>query len=68
MAGKWMSEAFSKHKGALRATAKRMGLVKGDQPLTASDLNKLYAKAKSSGNTTLMRRVNLARRGMEAKH
>lgn len=53
---KWMASAV-KHPGALRATAKRAGLVKGDQKLSAAALNKL---AKSS-NPTTRRRANLAK-------
>lgn len=58
--GKWIQKAI-KNPGALRATAKRMGLIKGDEKLSASDLAKLRAHAKKTGNTTLLRRVNLAR-------
>jgi hypothetical protein len=57
---KWMQKAV-KHEGALRATAKRLGLIKGDEKLTAGILSKLMAHAKKADDTTLMRRVNLAR-------
>lgn len=42
MAGKknWISGAI-KHKGSLRATAKRDGMVKGDQKLSRADVDKL---------------------------
>jgi hypothetical protein len=45
MAEKWIQRAIKKP-GALRATAKRMGLIKGDEPLSQSDLQKLAAHAK----------------------
>lgn len=57
---RWIQPAI-KHPGALRRTAKRMGLVKGNEPLSASDLQALQNKAKKTGNTTLLRRVNLAK-------
>ena len=57
---KWIQKAIKKP-GALRATAKRLGLIEGDEPLTSADLAKLEAHAKKTGNTTLHRRVNLAR-------
>jgi hypothetical protein len=59
MARKWIQSAI-KHPGALRATAKRMGLIKGDEPLSQSDLQKLAAHAREAHNTTLLRRVRLA--------
>lgn len=55
MAKNWIKGAI-KHPGALRATAKRMGLVKGDEKLSSSDLTKLAAKG---GKTA--KRANLAR-------
>lgn len=57
---RWIASAIKKP-GALRATAKRMGLVKGDEKLSSSDLAKLRARAKKTGNTKLLRRVNLAK-------
>lgn len=57
---KWIQKAI-KHPGALRATAKRAGLIEGDEKLSLSDLAKLEARAKATGNTKLLRRVNLAR-------
>jgi len=59
MAEKWIQKAI-KNPGALRATAKRMGLIRGDEPLSQSDLQKLAAHAKETHNTTLLRRVRLA--------
>lgn len=53
---KWIKKAI-KHPGALRAKAKRMGLVKGDESLSSSDLNRLS----SSGDTATKRQVALAR-------
>lgn len=43
MAKKFLKQAI-KHPGALRATAKRMGLISGDETLSQSDLDKLKAK------------------------
>lgn len=57
---RWIQSAIEKP-GALRRTAKRMGLIRGNETLSASDLNALEAKAKKTGNTKLLRRVNLAR-------
>ena len=51
MAKKWIQGAIKKP-GALRATAKRAGMVEGKEKLSESDLGRLSAKAK---------RVNLAR-------
>ena len=59
MAEKWIQKAI-KNPGALRATAKRMGLIKGDEPLSQSDLQTLAAHARETNNTTLLRRVRLA--------
>jgi len=51
VAKKWIQGAIKKP-GALRATAKRAGMVEGKEKLSESDLGRLSAKAK---------RVNLAR-------
>lgn len=53
---KWMTTAVKKP-GALRATAKREGLIKGDEKLSAADLNKLA----DSKNPTTRKRANLAK-------
>ena len=45
-----------KHPGALRATAKRMGLINGDETLSGS----VIAKLKKSSNPTTRRRATLA--------
>lgn len=58
--GRWIQKAI-KNPGALRATARRMGLIKGDEKLTQSDLDRLESRARKAGDTTLLRRVNLAR-------
>ncbi len=58
--GNWIKGAI-KHPGALRATAKREGLVKGDQPISLSALGKMKSEASKTGNTTLAKRVNLAK-------
>lgn len=60
MAAKFMQSAV-KHPGALRDTAKRMGLIKGEEKLGAGQLATLSARARKTGNTTLLRRVNLAK-------
>ena len=58
---KFIQKAIKKP-GALRATARRLGLLKGkDDKLSASDLEALERRAKRTGDTTLLRRVNLAR-------
>jgi hypothetical protein len=57
---RWIQRAI-RNPGALRRTAKRMGLIKGDEKLSETDLNKLASRARKTGDTTLMRRVNLAR-------
>lgn len=57
---RWIQSAIQKP-GALRRTAKRMGLIKGNEKLSASDLDTMEAKARKTGNTKLLRRVNLAR-------
>ena len=58
--GDWIQGAVKKP-GALRAVAKKDKLIKGDEKLSASDLNKLGAKAKKSGNSLLAKRVSLAK-------
>lgn len=57
---KWIAGAI-KRPGALRATAKRAGLLKGEEKLSGSDLAKLGRRAERTGNTRLQRQVNLAR-------
>lgn len=54
--GMWIKGAI-KRPGALRATAKRMGMISGEEPLSAADLGRL-AKSKSP---TTRRRAALAR-------
>lgn len=56
MAKKWIQKAI-KHPGALRRSAKRGEITKRG----TLNLGKMAARAKRTGNTTLMRRVNLAR-------
>ena len=53
---RWIAGAI-KHPGALRATAKRRGLISGDEKLSLSDLGKLA----KGGSTTTKRRVALAK-------
>jgi len=57
---RWIQRAI-RNPDALRRTAKRMGLIKGDEKLSETDLNKLASRARKTGDTTLMRKVNLAR-------
>jgi len=57
---KWIQRAIKKP-GALRATAKRLGIIKGDQKLSASALKRLEAHARKTGNKKLLKRVVLAR-------
>lgn len=52
---RWIQDALTGNKGALRKTAKRKGLIKGDEKLSKSDLNKLE---KMGGKTA--RRARLA--------
>jgi len=54
MARKWIAAAI-KHPGALRRTARRKGLIKGEEKLSASDLEKLEAMGGVTG-----RRARLA--------
>jgi hypothetical protein len=57
----WIQGAVKKP-GALRATAKRMKLIKGSkQKLSNKDLSIMAKKAKKTGNTLLAKRVNLAK-------
>jgi hypothetical protein len=60
MAEKWIQKAIKK-KGALRATAKRMGLLKEGETLSQSDLTKMKKKAVAGNNTLLKRRIALAK-------
>lgn len=55
MAEKFIQKAI-KHKGALRATAKRDGLIKGDEKLSKADIGKL----EKSKNPTTRKRAQLA--------
>jgi hypothetical protein len=66
----WMSAALrDSHKGALRAAAKRRGLLKGgDDTLSMRDLAQLETDARKKGDTQLLRRVVMARNMMKAKH
>jgi hypothetical protein len=52
---RWIQDALSGNKGELRKTAKRKGLIKGDEKLSKSDLHKLE---KMGGKTS--RRAHLA--------
>jgi len=58
---KWIAKAI-KRPGALRRRAKRAGLIRGDEPLSRADLDKLELRAKRTHDTRLLREVQLARR------
>ena len=60
MAVKFIQEAL-KAPGALRATAKRLGVLKEGETLSATDLDELEARARKTGNKKLLRRVLFAR-------
>lgn len=67
MAKKFIKSAI-KHPGSLRATAKREGLIQGDETLSGADLDALAAHARKTGDTKTLRRVALARTLMHMKH
>lgn len=52
---KWIAGAIE-HPGSLRRKAKRAGLIKGDEELSAEDI----AKLKKSKNATTAKQANLA--------
>ena len=56
----WISKAIKKP-GALRAKAKKAGLVKKGEKLSAKDLSVMEKKAKKSGNLKTERQINLAK-------
>lgn len=56
MAKKWIQKAI-KHPGALRRSARPGEITKAG----TLNLGKMMARAKRTGNTTMMRRINLAR-------
>jgi len=60
MSDNWIQGAVKKP-GALRATAKKEGLIEGDEKLSGTDLKKLAAQAADTGNKKLAQRVNLAK-------
>lgn len=59
----WMQSVHPK-KGALRATAKRMGLISGGEALTSADLKTLARR----GGPKTRERVGLAKAYREAEH
>ena len=63
MAKKWIKSAIKKP-GALRAQAKRAGLIKGDEKMSEADMNKMA----SHGSSTTKRRVALAKTLRRMKH
>lgn len=56
MAKHWIAKATAKHKGALRAKAKRLGM-RGSGPIPATIMGKL----EHSSNPTTRKQANLAR-------
>lgn len=66
MAEKFIQRAIKKP-GALRATAKRMGLIKGDERLTAHDVQFLINVGRKRKNMKLLRRALLARTLMKMR-
>src|SRR3990167_10916365 len=64
---KWIAGAV-KHKGALRAAAKRRGLLDDDDDtLSKKDLFSMESSAKKSGDVKLLKRVRLARTLMQMR-
>lgn len=66
---KWIQKAINpKKRGALRADAKRLGLIKGDEPLSMSDLKKLEAEGgKVAQRARLAMRLRQFKDGGEVK-
>jgi len=60
---KWMQKAFSNAHGQLRATAKRKGLIKGDEPLSLSDVNALIRE----GGPLTRKRAQLVKNAMKRR-
>lgn len=60
---KYWIQGATKKKGALRAEAKRMGLIRGDEKLTMEDLKKLEAKG---GKTAQRARLAMTLQKMRA--
>lgn len=56
----WIAKAITKP-GALRATAKRPGFLKGDGPLTKAVLDRLEAHGRAKGDKKLLKSVAFAR-------
>lgn len=64
---KWIAGAI-KRPGSLREAAARRGLIKGEEKMTQRDLFSMGKSAKKSGDTTMMRRVNLAKTLAKLRH
>jgi len=62
----WIQKAVKKP-GGLRRSAKRLGIIKGDEKLTASKLAALERHARKTGNKLLLRRVLLAKAFMKMR-
>ena len=57
MSDHWIEDATARHPGALRETAKRDGLIKGDESLSYNDLKEL---SRPYNSATTRRRAELA--------
>jgi len=57
---RWIGKAI-KRPGGLRRSAKRLGILRGDEKLTATKLQALERHARKTGNKLLLRRVLLAK-------
>jgi len=57
---RWIQSAI-KRKGGLRRSAKRLGIIRGDEKLTQAKLAALERHARKTGNKLLLRRVQLAK-------
>lgn len=60
MAKDWIKGAV-KRPGALRAKAKKAGLIKKGEKLSSADLSKMDKKAKAKGDTRTEKQVSLAK-------
>lgn len=56
----WIKSAIQKP-GALRAKAKKAGLIKKGEKLSGADLQKMEKKAKKTGNLRTQKQISLAK-------
>lgn len=61
---RWMQKAFGKNPGALH---RELGVPEG-KPIPAKKMAAARKRAKRTGNTKLMRRLNLAKTGKKLSH